>query len=124
MPPREMILSATPTRMQKLAQYGEHVPIKIRGGGKEYHAVMVNPAHMHGGTLSLAGAGQCGGKFGKGTWKKIEWPGVPPFLRILPSFRRPGKRPKTQTTDTAACAIKNCTGLHLKILVYDLNSDR
>ena len=37
------------------------------------------------------------------------------------AFRRPEKRPKTQTTDTAACAIKNCTGLHLEILVYDLN---
>ena len=88
MPPREMTLSATPTRMQKLAHYGDHVPIKIRGGGREYHAVMVNP-HHRGGTLSLAGAGcgndftgQCarsatlgpsmlGGKFGTGTLKKI-----------------------------------------------------
>ena len=93
MPPKEMILNATPTRMQKLSQYGEHVPIKIRGGGREYHAVMVNP-HHRGGTLSLAGAGyndptgqraraalmggpsvaesMRGGKFGTGTLKKIE----------------------------------------------------
>ena len=94
MPPKEMILNCTPLRMNKLAEYGEHVPIKIRGGGRECHAVMLNPAHMQGGTLTLAGAGYNdptgqraraalmggpsmadslrGGKMGQGTWKKIE----------------------------------------------------
>jgi len=94
MPPKEVIMSMTPMRMNKLTEYGEHVPIKIRGGGRECHAVMLNPAHMHGGTLSLAGGGyndptgqraraalmggpsvaesMRGGKMGQGTLKKIE----------------------------------------------------
>ena len=36
-------------------------------------------------------------------------------------YSRSGKRPNTETTDTVRCPIKNCTGLHLEILVYDLN---
>jgi hypothetical protein len=36
-------------------------------------------------------------------------------------YSRSGKRPQTETTDTVRCPIKNCTGLHLEILVYDLN---
>ena len=45
----------TKARLDKLGQYGEHIPIRIKGAGKsgEYHAVMGNP--LHGGMLSAAG---------------------------------------------------------------------
>ena len=61
MPPKELIVSLTKNRMEKLPSYGRHVPIKLRGGGHEYHAVMLNPAHSgsgyHGSGVNVAGAG-------------------------------------------------------------------
>ena len=63
---KELIVNVTPTRMAKMKQFGEMVPLKIKGGGHEMRSYMPNPAH-HGGMISVTG-----GKFGMGTWKKIE----------------------------------------------------
>ena len=79
MAPRELIVNITKNRMAKLPEYGEHIPIKIKGAGKsgEFHAVMVNPtkkggmlsaAGVSGGMLTAAGATQHGGK--------TNWPNV------------------------------------------------
>ena len=66
MAPREMIVTMTKNRMDKLNQFGgSAIPIRVKGAGKsgEFTAVMVpknsggmlSAAGMHGGMLSAAG---------------------------------------------------------------------
>lgn len=115
MAPRELIVNLTKNRMAKLPEYGETIPIKIKGAGKsgEYHAVMVNPikggmlsaAGTRGGMLSAAGAQQHGGKT---DWLKLSkkaaavasplsmlaGPEAAPVAAALGAYAGSGKRKK------------------------------
>ena len=115
MAPRELVVNITKARMDKLGQYGEHIPIRIKGAGKsgEYHAVMGNPLHggmlsaagQQGGMLSAVGAEQVGGKLNLLNLSKkiagvasplsmLAGPEAAPIAAALGAYAGSGKRQK------------------------------
>ena len=121
MAPREMIVTMTKNRMDKLNQFGGGpIPIRVKGAGKsgEFTALMVpknsggmlSAAGMHGGMLSAAGA-QRGGTNWLNVAKKasavasplamLAGPEMAPVSAGLAAFAGSGKKKKVGVSEKA-----------------------
>ena len=135
MAPREMIVTMTKNRMDKLNQFGgSAIPIRVKGAGKsgEFTALMVpknsggmlSAAGMHGGMLGAAGA-QRGGTNWLNVAKKasavasplamLAGPEMAPVSAGLAAFAGSGKRKKVGVSKKQGKKVKKGIDLAAQI---------